>query len=68
MKTMRYSIPTATSDEDASEIIRTTMNLARSGRYLTAKSLKRAVQKALPQCSEAQICMAMSEIGKRSGQ
>ena len=61
---MRYSIQTATSD-DASELIRTAMNLARSGRYLTAKSLKRAVQKALPQCGEAQICMAMSEIGKR---
>ena len=60
---MRYR--TTPKDELDSELLRTTMNLARSGRYLTAKSLKRAVQKALPQCGEAQICMAMSEIGKR---
>lgn len=49
------------------DVLRTTLNLARSGRYLTARSLESAVKRALPQCDEAQIRRALIEIGKRGG-
>lgn len=42
------------------------MRLARSGKYRTAHSLKRAVRKAVPEASEEHVCLVLTEIGKRS--